>query len=520
MAGVSGAVTQVAALLFLDGMNPEILKHLASLPEAQQVELLKLLERYQDAEAIEKARSNFLPFVEATWPGFISGRHFKITAEAFDRVVSGKCRRLIINMPPRHGKSQTSSVRLPAFFLGKNPNGKIIAASHTADLAVGFGRQVRDLVASEEYQKIFPGTSLRSDVKAAGRWSTNAGGEYHAIGVGGALAGRGADLAIIDDSLSERDAMSGDFNPEIWESLAEWFNTGPRQRLQPGGRIVIVETRWNKKDLSGQLIAKASKLDNNASEWEVIEFPAIMPSGKPLWPEYWSLEELDKVKADIPLTRWQAQYQQNPTSEEGAIVKRNMWKRWEEDKPPKIKMVMQSWDTAYEAKQRSDYSACTTWGVFERTDPDGKIVNHLYLMDAWRDKLEFPALKKKVKEMYRDFHVDTLIIEAKAVGAPLVYELRALGIPVSSYTPTKGNDKVVRINAIADLFTSGRVWAPDTKWAEEVIEETASFPRGDHDDYVDTLTQALLRFRQGGLVTSSQDDWGDDSPKRKKAAYY
>lgn len=450
-------------------LDKRLLDYIHGLPLKDQESLIKLLDAKEEDVLAEKARSHFLPFVEATWDGFISGEHFKIISDAFDELVDGTNKRLVINLPPRHGKSSFASIRLPAYFLGRYPDKKIIAASHTADLSIGFGRQVRDLLTTPEYQRVFPGTTLKADAKAAGRWSTSKGGEYYAVGVGGALAGRGADLAIIDDSASEQTAMSAEYNADIWDGIFEWFNTGPRQRLQPGGRILILETRWSTKDLSGQVI-KRSMRDEAGSDWKVIELPAILPSGRPLWPEYWSLEELNKVKADIPVQRWNAQYQQNPTAQEGAILKRSWWKRWKERDMPKCSLILQSWDTAYLATQRSDYSACTTWGVFE-TQKDEKKINNLILLDYFKDKLEFPALKVKVRDHFKEWRADTLVVEAKAVGSPLIFELRAMNIPVSEYTPTRGNDKIVRANAVADLFSSGMVWAPETSWADELMEE-------------------------------------------------
>lgn len=488
------------------------------LPPGEQASILKLLEDHEEADRLDRARTKFLDFVQETWDGFIFGAHHKRMCEAFDRVINGESNRLIINLPPRHTKSELASIRLPAYFLGRHPDKKIIAASHTADLAVGFGRKVRDLIMEAPFQRVFPGVEIKHDAKAAGRWSTTAGGEYYAVGVGGALAGRGGDLVVIDDPHSEQDAMQGEWSPEIWERAYDWFNTGPRQRLQPGGKIVIVMTRWATRDLTGMVMKKAMEYDK-ASEWEVIELPAILPSGKPLWPEYWTLEELAKVKADIPLQRWNAQYQQQPTASEGAILKREYWKRWLASGLPQCEMILQSWDTAYGMKQRNDYSACTTWGVFEKETETGKVKN-LILLDYFKEKMEFPALKTKVRELYKKWNTDTLIVEAKAAGAPLIFELRAMGIPVSEYTPARGNDKIVRANAITDMFKSGMIWAPESKWADELIEECQAFPNGDCDDGVDTLTQALLRFRQGGLISTSQDEEDSKLPKRKRAAYY
>jgi predicted phage terminase large subunit-like protein len=466
------------------------------------------------ADRIERCRDSFMPFVNSMWSAFIAGRHHKIMADAFERVASGELKRLIINMPPRHTKSEFASFLFPAWFLGKFPEKKIIQTAHTAELATGFGRKVRNLVNSADYQEVFK-TKLSSDSKAAGRWNTSKGGDYFAIGVGGAVTGKGADILIIDDPHSEQEAMQG--NPEVYDRVYEWYSSGPRQRLQPGGSIIIVMTRWSKRDLTGQILQNSVKREGD--EWEVIEFPALLPSGNPLWEEFWSKKELEAIKAEIPVGKWEAQYQQNPTSEEGAILKREMWKIWHKDTPPVCDYLIQSWDTAFEKNSRADYSACTTWGVFYHPDVNGVETANIILLDAFKERMEFPELKKKAHELYKEWMPDSLIIEKKAAGAPLIYELRQIGIPLSEYTPSRGSDKIARVNAISDLFASGYVWCPDTRWAEEVMEECASFPNGDHDDIVDSTSQALLRFRQGGFLRLASDE--DDEPViRRKAAYY
>ena len=463
----------------------------------------------------ERCRNNFLPFVREMWSAFIPGKHHRDMAEAFERVAEGKLKRLIINMPPRHTKSEFASYLLPAWFLGKFPEKKIIETAHTAELAVGFGRKVRNLVNTPDYQAIFP-TKLSTDSKAAGRWNTNKGGDYFAIGVGGAVTGKGADLLIIDDPHSEQEAMQG--TSSVYDRVFEWYNSGPRQRLQPGGAIIIVMTRWSKKDLTGQILANAASREGD--EWEVIEFPALMPSGKPLWPEFWSEKELHAIKAELPVGKWEAQYQQNPTSEEGAIIKREYWKIWEDDTPPPIEYTIQSWDTAFEKNNRADYSACTTWGVFSMPNENGESRANIILLNAVKERMEFPELKRKALEQYKEWEPDTCIVEKRAAGAPLIYELRQMGIPVSEYTPGKGSDKIARVNAVSDLFSSGMVWCPNTRWADEVMEECASFPNGDHDDLVDSTSQALLRFRQGGFLRLNSDREDEVKPFKRKMAYY
>jgi predicted phage terminase large subunit-like protein len=485
---------------------------IAQLPMAEQEKLLEQVSQYKDAVKREKAQKSFMAFVHEMWPGFIHGRHHTLMAKKFEEIAAGKLKRLIINMPPRHTKSEFASNMLPAWFLGNHPDKKVIQSSNTADLAVGFGRKVRNLVDSEQYAKIFPNVSLRADSKAAGRWATNHNGDYFAIGVGGTVTGKGADLLIIDDPHSEQEARLAQGDSSVFDSVYEWYTSGPRQRLQPGGAIIIVMTRWSDKDLTGRVL----KSDN--TDWELIELPAIMPSGNPLWPEFWSLEELQALKQELPPFKWNAQYQQKPTGEEGAIVKRDWWRRWESERPPRCEYIIQSWDTAFTKSQRADYSACTTWGVFYR-DEDEQDVN-IILLDAFKEKMEFPALKARAKEMYDEWEPDACVIEAKAAGAPLIQELRRMGVYVQDYTPSRGNDKFVRLNSVTDLFSSGKVWAPETRWADEVIEELARFPNAEHDDLVDSSVQALMRFRQGGFLRLDSDEKEDEIGFRRKKSYY
>jgi len=626
------------------------------LSQGEQELLLAELEKLEDLKKRKNAQDHFMPFVKEVWPAFISGRHHAIMAEAFERVAAGKLKRLIINMPPRHTKSEFASYLLPAWFLGKYPEKKVIQTSHTAELAVGFGRKVRNLFDSEIFHTLFPGVALQADSKAAGRWQTNKGGDYFAIGIGGTVTGKGADVLIIDDPHSEQEAALAEINPDIYDKTYEWYTSGPRQRLQPGGAIVVVmcmagdtavlrpdgsetplkdirpgdivatyengeltaarvnnwqssgvddiyavqtrsnrvlkanarhpflvkrgrieewvrledlrvgdllvapkgasvpqghkrsrkrsepqhatydeivsvtpagreevfdvevdrtenfiangvvshNTRWSKRDLTGQVLK--SSMQRGGKEWEVIEFPAILPSGNPLWPEFWPMDELTALKTELPNSKWMAQYQQNPTSDQSAIIKREWWQVWEGDEPPACEFTLQSWDTAFEKTQRADYSALTMWGVFYKEDDNGTTQPNIILLNAFRERMEFPRLKQVAIDQYKEWEPDGLIIEKKASGAPLIYELRAMGLPVQEYTPTRGNDKISRLNAVADIFASGRVWAPATHWAEEVVDEVAEFPAGSHDDYVDSLSLAMMRFRQGGYVTTLLDE--------------
>ena len=483
--------------------------YIDKLPPDAQKEFLKLAIKLNEKTKQSKVHDSFLDFVKHVWPEFIEGKHHKKIADKFNQIASGKIKRLIINMPPRHTKSEFASYLLPSWMVGRRPDLKIIQTTHTTELAIRFGRKAKTLMDSPEYKEVFK-TRLREDSQAAGKWETEQGGEYYAAGVGSAITGRGADLLIIDDPHSEQDAL----NVTALERAYEWYTSGPRQRLQPGGAIVVVMTRWNMKDLTGMLLKSQKELKSD--KWEVIEFPAIMPSNKPVWPEYWKKEELDGLKASISIGKWNAQWMQNPTAEEGAIIKREWWKVWEKDAIPPLQHIIQSYDTAFLKKETADYSAITTWGVFQPNDDSPP---NLILLDALKERLEFPELRKTALEQYRYWNPETVIIESKASGLPLTYELRKMGIPVINYTPSKGNDNHARVNAVAPLFESGVIWAPDHKFAEEVIEECASFPYGDHDDLVDSMTQAVMRFRQGGFV-SHPDDEKDNALPRTERTYY
>jgi predicted phage terminase large subunit-like protein len=497
-------------------MSDKVVELMNMLSPEEQTMVLEQVREYDNALLREEGQNDFMKFVVTMWPGFIHGRHHALMARKFEEIAEGKTKRLIINMPPRHTKSEFASFMLPAWFLGRFPGKKIIQCSNTAELAVGFGRKVRNLVDSEVYAKIFPNVALRSDSKAAGRWSTNANGEYFAIGVGGTVTGKGADLLIIDDPHSEQEAALAAGDPSVFDKVYEWYTSGPRQRLQPGGSIVVVMTRWSKRDLTGKILQAMT--DRDGDEWEIIELPAILPSEKPLWPEFWSYDELSKLRIELPLSKWSAQYQQNPTSEEGALVKREWWMEWEKEIPPYCQFIIQSWDTAFTKNERSDYSACTTWGVFFKDENEND--PHIILLDALKERMEFPELKQRAMEMYQEWQPDAFIVEAKASGAPLIFELRRMGIPVQEFTPTRGNDKISRLNSVTDLFASGKVWAPRKRWAEEVIEEMAAFPNSDHDDLVDSSTQALIRFRKGGFVTLPSDEPDEPREFRRKTAYY
>lgn len=520
----------------VDGLEAKADKKLENLGAAEKQELLDLLELRQKMQVREKARNNFMAFTEVMWPQFIGGAHHELMAEAFERIIAGKLRRLIISMPPRHTKSEFGSVLLPAFFLGHFSDKKILHASHTQDLTANFGRKIRDLIDEQSYRDIFPETVLKSDAKSAGKWQTTKGGQYYAAGVGGALAGRGGDLTIIDDPISEQDLTDGAFD-QCWE----WFQSGPRQRQQPGGAIVIIMTRWSRKDLVGRLLTKMAK-DPMAEQYEYIEFPALMYEDgfegnddhieDSLWPEYWPVDAMLAVKNSIAKHLWDAQYMQKPTGKGSAILTKDMIQTWPSDKPlPPMEFELQSYDTAFDEKEQNDPTGYTRWGAFR---PAGKINGrwydgsrlHFICLNAVKKRMEFPDLKRFAIAEKRQFNPDTVLVEKRATGLPFAQELFRAGIPVETFTPTRGTgDKMVRLNSVVTLFENGLIWVPEGyKWAEDLVEDLCDFPNADEDDLVDSTSMALIRFKRGNLVSLPDDDgWDDDDddqlPRRPRCYY-
>jgi predicted phage terminase large subunit-like protein len=503
-------------------LTPEIIERISKkLPPDEAVELLAMFAELDGRKRQQLAQNDFLSFIAAIDPNYKFGVHLKRLGGLLMEVETNLKNRIAVSMAPRMGKSQMISIYYPAWYLGKHPDHKVIVASHTADLAVVMARKVRNLINTPEYKAIFPDTNIASDAKAAAQWNTTKGGEYFAIGVGGALAGRGAHLIIADDPLSEQDIKAG--NTTSLDNAYEWFSAGLRTRLMPDGKICVLHTRWHQRDLIGRLI-KDSAMNEGGDSYETFEFPAILNEGtdneKSIWPEQWSIESLQQTRASMHHIMWQwyAQYQQNPTAAEAAIIKRDWIRWWEKDDPPKIDFMVQAFDTALTTKERSDFSVCHTWGVFE-SEEDG--TQNVILLNKVKGKYEFPELKAMAHEQYKTWEPDSVIVEAKASGQPLIDEMRRSGIFVQDFSPGKGQDKIARLNAVADMFASGHVWFPENAWAAATVEEILAFPAGEHDDEVDTMTLALMRIRKGGLLRLSSDH-EDNEPyyAGRRQAYY
>jgi len=503
-------------------LTPEIIDKISkTMPRDDAAELIAMFDELDGRKQQTLAQNDFLLFIAAIDPNYKFGVHLKRLGSLLMEVEQNVKNRIAVSMAPRMGKSQMISIYYPAWYLGKHPDHKVIVASHTADLAVVMARKVRNLINTAEYKEIFPQTNIAADAKAAAQWNTTKGGEYFAIGVGGALAGRGAHLIIADDPLSEQDIKAG--NTSSLDSTYEWFSAGLRTRLMPDGKICVLHTRWHQRDLIGRLI-KDSAMNEGGDSYETFEFPAILNEGTPeeksIWPEQWSLEALQQTRASMHHIMWQwyAQYQQNPTAAEAAIIKRDWIRWWTKDDPPRVDFIVQAFDTALTTKQRSDFSVCHTWGVWENEE-DG--TQNVILLNKVKGKYEFPELKAMAHEQYKEWEPDSVIVEAKASGQPLIDEMRRSGIFVQDFSPGKGQDKIARLNAVADMFASGHVWFPENAWAAATVEEILAFPAGEHDDEVDTMTLALMRIRKGGLLRLSSD-YEDNEPRyvSRRQAYY
>ena len=500
-----------------------MLDNLDSFSPEELDEIDKIVGELSTRNANKSAHDDLIEFCKRMQPDYKVGRHHRILANKLMALEDGSADRVCVNIPPRHGKSQLVSIFYPAWFLGRNPTKKVMMVSHTTDLAVDFGRKVRNLIDVDDYKEIFPDVSLAVDSKSAGRWNTNFGGEYFACGVGSALAGRGADLLLVDDPHSEQDIINGNFS--VFEKAYEWFTFGARTRLMPGGRVAIVQTRWHMDDLTGRVTNDMVK-NELADQYEIVEFPAILdaddengkPIKKPLWPEFFDLGALERTKASMPAFQWNAQYQQQPTAEEASIIKREWWGIWPHDAPPPVEYVIMSLDAAAEKHNRADYTALTTWGVYFNEDENA---HHLILLDSIKERLEFPELKAMCMDEYRKWEPDAFIVEKKSAGTAIYQEMRRMGLPIQEYTPHRGTgDKLARLNSVADIIASGMAWVPATRWADELVEEIAGFPFMSNDDLVDSTVMALLRFRQGGFIRLPTDELDDEPSYYRKREYY
>ena len=499
--------------------------------------------------AIDRAREDFLAYIQLVNPSFIIAPHHRLMADRLMEVKDGKIDRLMFFLSPRSSKSFMSSVYFPSWCLGIYPSWQVMALSYSSKLAEDNGREVRNLITADAFRMIFPHLTLRPDSRSASRWHTNHNGVYTSAGITGGIAGRGANIAVIDDPLSEQDAMS----KAAREHVIRWYPGGLRTRLMPGGRIVLCMTRWHNQDLAGWLLDEMKNNEGTSDAWESVDIPAIldeksayllseareklitqgylpedypkMEPGGSYWPpeeKYmrvkvglrgWTKDELIRTRNNMPPSQWSALYLQKPVADEGGILKREWWQLWTDDKPPPCEYIIMSCDTAFEATNSSDYSAITIWGIFR----DKHDQPNMILLAAKKGRWEYPDLRAKIQEENDFYEPDTIIIEKKASGHSLLQDLYRAGLPVIPYTPER--DKVTRAHACTPILHSGRVWIPKgRRYAEEFVNECANFPHGTYDDFVDSGTQAILWMVNGTWVRHPKDRDVEYAPQHR--AFY
>jgi len=518
----------------------------AHLPD-EELERLSIENRLALLRA--EQRDQFLYFCDD--PGLFEGEppapHHAVLCEVLQQVAEGKLKRVIISMPPGAAKSSYVSVRFPAWLMGRFPRHKVICASHTATLAKRHGRMVRNLIDRAEYREIFPEVALSKDQQDKGDWATTAGGELFAVGFDGAIAGRRADIAVIDDAFKGRkEADSTTISDGVWET----YKTDIRSRLRKGGAIIIMGTRWNGYDIPGRILpvnydGKSGSYiarDGSGEEWFVVNLQMVnefdndlmgRKVGELLWPSWFTPEWVEKEKIIQGERNWNSLYQGRPQEAEGAIIKRSYWRKWPGKTPPVVEFVLQSWDTAFEEDEENDYSAVTTWGIFDIFDVDNaKVIEevtkgrkrgevqqyHAIVIHAWRGKVPFSTLKRNAKDFHKEYSPDLTMIEKKASGHSLIQELRRSGLPVKALKADRS--KLARTWAAQPAFEQGCVWYMDIPGIDNLLTECAQFPAGENDDWHDTAMAAVNRLRRIWHLKLLDEEDIDEEEERKHGAIY
>jgi len=486
--------------------------------------------------------TRLIPFIQHINPAFVAEYIHYAIAEHLEAVEAGEIDRLLLALAPRMGKSEMVSRTFPSWYMGRQPERKVIVGSYSSDLARGFGRNVRNIVKSKDYQQIFPGVKISRDSQAADEWrieheEANRAGEFFAIGTSAGVAGKGFNLGILDDPLSEQQKDSKLEKDKLWD----WYPGGFYTRRQPEeNAIVVMATRWAKDDLTGRLL-QMSRDDPEADQWHMLSIPSLLDEGsrkkivyicdnigikgsaeelrvgESSAPKRFSNKELNRTRKTLPKRDWMALYQQSPVDAEGRILKKDDWRLWPSVQPggaknplPPVHTVIQCYDTAFEEGEEADYSARTTWGLFD-WDDHGKtdVRTHALLMEAWKDRVAFPELRDEAFRAFRKANPDVVLVEKRASGHSLLQELKRAGVPAKAWLPPgrpgqKG--KIPRAHAASVVLEQGSVWYPAREWALKVIDECADFPNGEHDDWVDTVTMALIYMRKSfGLELESDD---------------
>jgi predicted phage terminase large subunit-like protein len=453
---------------------------LSKLTSTELAEFESLLRR----KAKLNSRESLVCYGRGCLPALEISAHHKVLAAGLEAIEQGQRRRLMIFCPPRHGKSTWATQLFPAWYLGKHPDRSVITVTYGQDLADDFGRTVRNLVSDPVHHNVFPGFRLADDSSSMRCFNTSAGGSYYAVGRGGPITGRGADLLIIDDPIKDREEAQSTHTRRV---IQDWYNYVAYTRLQPGAAIVLIQTRWHQDDLAGWLLR-----EHSAENWNVVSFPAIAErdeefrtEGEPLWPERFPLADLNHIRQAVGTSAWASLYQQRPPADEDAIFKREWWAHYAVT--PRFSRIVQSWDTAFKTGAENDFSVCTTWGQAE---------NGYYLLHVWRDRPEFPELKRVVVSLAELWNPQAILVEDTASGQSIIQELRHNNnLPIK---PVKvDSDKLARAQAITPLIEAGKVLLPESApWLSDFLDELFAFPTGSHSDIVDSLTQALNYFRE------------------------
>jgi len=490
------------------------------------------------ARTYTEAQDDFLTFVRLVAPSLVSdwkmGKHIEVISNKLDDLENGHIKRLMVFLPPRSSKSVLCSKLFPAWYIGRNPEHEIMTVSHSDQLASDFGRSVRDIVTTEQFQEIFRGVTLRSDVRAAGKWKTNQNGTYYAAGVRSQIAGRGAHIAILDDVMSEEDSYSEAGRRYV----KEWYPAGLRTRIMPNGAILIINTRYHFDDLCGWLLKQQEEMSEyDTLPWDVVRIPAWLdeeaaelldlPEGGSYFPE-WKPDEVlaideAEIKASNGSRYWNSLYMQDPTPEEGGLIKKKWIQEWEYEEPPTCEFIIQTYDTAFSTRTTADYSVIQTWGIFSLYEQNEMGIEdfapNLILLGNIRGRFEYPELRRTAQMLYSKHKPDVCIIEKKASGQSLIQDMRRSGLPVKDYTPDR--DKVARAYAASPIMEAGRVWIPkNKKWADELIEELTRFPHAAHDDQVDALVMAIHYLKESWHVTHPDDPEWEDEKRHKRVAYW
>ena len=460
-------------------------------------------------KAVMEARDEFYIFVKMLahlmldGNDFRDGRHIESIAATLQDVDAGQVERLMLMLPPGSMKSVLLMLYV-AWGMGRHPTWRFMWISHTTDKAVECSGRIRDLLRTSEYQEIFPGAMIRDDMAGVTGWKLVSGGSFMPAGAGKSIAGYRFNVGILDDPLSEQTAKSDTER----ERVNNWYGPGFRSRKLPDSRVILVNTRWHVRDLSGYLLDKAAR-NNRVDQWEVISIPAILdsaaakylmlPENESYWPEYMTMEDLSATRESLARADWAALYMQTPVGEDGNVFNKDDFQDWDEDEPPECDEIIQTLDTAFSTKAKADYSVIQTWGIFHISYTDDKGYEYqepnVILLNQIRGRWTFPQLRRLAKEQYEQFNPDKMIIENKASGQSLIQDLKLNKLPVMPFQPDR--DKVTRAHAVTGIIERQRVWIPlKKKYAAELLQEALEFPKGAHDDAVDAMVMALLYLRK------------------------